>query len=304
MSLNLKTIKTVLTKPLAWFYVGGVVLLLIGGVFWCYKVNTDAKQVFWRTVEQSLATHGVTVNSQQTNNGATLHQAVQYSIGATNMTHTTTTISQPGTEVHNEVIGTPTADYTRYVSIKTDQKKANGGELDFSKILGVWSKGDPTTARVFEQSVLGTSLPLGGMGIPVAYTTPEVRAKLVPQMQHDVVYDIDFSKTKKERKDGRLLYTYEVSIQPVAYAAFMKQFGKEMGLHSLDQLDPNAYKSQQAVKMNITIDALARQLVSASVPDSDYVQTYSAYDVPVRLDLPKDPITSQELQQRLQQLQQ
>jgi hypothetical protein len=304
MSFKLKTIKTVLKKPLAWFYIGGVLLLLIGAAFWCYKVSTDPEQVFWRTVEQSLATRGVTINSEQTSNGTAVHQAVQYSLGATNITHTTTVLSQPGTEVHNEVIGTPTADYTRYVSIKTDQKKTSGGELDFSKILGVWSKGDASMARVFEQSALGTSLPLGGMGIPVAYVTPEVRAELVSQMHHDSLYDIAFDKTKKERKDGRLLYTYEVTIQPVAYAGFMKQFGKEMGLHSLDQLDPNAYKGQPPLKMNITIDVAARHVVSASVPESEYAQTYSAYDVPVMLKLPKDTITSQELQQRLQQLQQ
>ena len=83
----------------------------------------------------------------------------------------------------------------------------------------------------------------------------------------------------------------------------MKGFAKHMGLHDLDSLDPNAYQGQQSTHMLFTVDALSGHLLAAVIKDSDYKQTYRAYDMPVSIDLPKKTITLAELQTRLSQLQ-
>jgi len=297
------TLKIFKKKPLIWLYVGGALLVVAALVFWCIKMSTDPERVFWQTIERGLATRGVTVHSEQTSSGTNANQTIRYSLGAANLSHSVTTLSQEGTTVKNEMIGTSTVDYTRYVDIKTDQKKADGSPIDPSKLLGVWAKGQVGSNQFFSQAVFGASLPVGGMGVPLANLQADARAKLVKQIRNDATYTADFSKTKKERVNGRLQYTYEVEVQPVAYVAMMKQFSSDVGLHGLDQVDPANYKGQKPFKLFITVDARAHQVTRITAPDTGGEQTYSSYDVPVQADLPKNAITGAELQKLLSDLQ-
>jgi len=290
-------------KPLVFLYGSGLILLVIAGWLWWGTVNARPEQVFWNMVDQSLATSGVTVQSSQTGNGTTVHQTIQFSFGAQNMTHALTTLNQQGTAVVDEMIGTPTTDYSRYVSVKTDQKGKSGKPLDLSKIIGVWAKRDGQ-AQLFSQNVLGTSLPLGGVAVPIAQLNPELRAKVVDQIKKQGVYQISFKDAVKSHRDGRLLYTYTAKVQPVVYANMMKSLAKNVGVHDLDQLDPNNFASQQAFEMKLTVDAHAHQLVSAEGVGAGIKQTYTAYDVPVTIATPTNAISTAELQKRLTELQQ
>lgn len=290
-------------NPLIWLYIGGALLLVAAAVVWCFVVSKNPERVFWNTIGNSLSVPGVTVQSEQNNAGVGSKQSIRYSLGADNLSHSVTTLSQTGTTVMNEMIGTPTVDYTRYVDIKTDQKKADGGKLDFSKLLGVWAKGQEGSSQFFSQAVFGASLPVGGMGVPIGNLSPEARDKLIKQIRDDMVYKIDFGKVKKERVSGRLLYTYDTTITPMAYIAMMKQFSSSIGLHALDDLDPKNYQSQKPFKLNITIDVLAGQVVSIASPSSGAKQTYSGYGIPVQIEVPKNAISGTELQKRLSDLQ-
>lgn len=298
--MNLKISKK---SPLLWLYAGGALLLLVAVWFWCAKVSTDPERVFWATIERGLATQAVTTQATQSNQGTKAEQTIRYSLGAQNLSHSLTKLSQQGTTVVNEMIGTPTVDYTRYVDIKTDQKKADGSVLDTSKLLGVWAKGQEGSNQFFTQAVFGASLPIGGMGVPIANLQPEARAKLVKQIRDDSVYQVSFNKTKKERVGGRLQYTYEATIQPVAYVALMKQFSSDLGLHGLDRLDPANYKGQKPFKLQITVDVRSRHVVRITAPETGNHQTYTSYDVPVQIEIPKKTITGAELQQLLSSLQ-
>lgn len=289
-------------NSLLWLYLGGALLVLLAAWLWCAKISVDPERVFWGTVERGLATRGVTIHAEQTNGGTTVDQTIQYSMGASNLSHTVTTLSQQGTTVKNEMIGTPTADYTRYVSVKTNEKGADGRPLDVSKLIGVWAKGPEGSGQFFSQAVFGLSLPIGGLGLPTGNLSAKARNDLMRQIRNDNVYQISFEKTKKERKDGRLLYTYDATLQPVAYVALMRAFARSVGLHSLDQWDPASYKNHKPFSLQITVDARSRQVVSIAAPDTGSKQTYLAHDVPVRLELPKKTITGAQLQQLLSNL--
>lgn len=300
MSISFNTLKK---KPLFWLYAAGVVLLAVGGWLWWTKLCLGPEQVFWKTLQSGLATSGVTIQAEQATNGTLVHQTMQYALGVTNVSHTRTSLSQQGTHVVNELIGTPTADYTRYASIKTDQKTKDGKPLDVSKIVGVWAKEDKGKGQVFPQAVLGASLPLDGMGMPIGSLAPKSRAKLIDQIHKDKVYQVAFGKVKKEHAHGRLQYTYDVQVRPAAYTALMKKFAQSLGLHDLDKLDPARFKDQPATKLRITIDARSQRVVKVAVPDSNYSQTYGGYGLPVHVSLPKQTITVDELQKRLSKLQ-
>lgn len=296
------SVHSLIRKPLFLLYTVGILLLLMTGWLWWNRINTNPERVFWGMMEQSLATSGVTIQAERTNEEMQVRQTLKYSLGAANASHVITNIMQPGTVVTNEAIGTPTADYTRYTGIQTSQKAADGRDLDFSKVIGVWSKSDDGRNQLFSQSILGTALPLGGMVVPIGDLAPAKRDSLMRSILNDNAYQVAFDNVKKERQNGRLVYVYDVAIQAVAYAGIMKAFAASVGLHDLDQLDPNQYQGQPALKLQFSVDVRSRHLVKVALPDVGYQQSYGAYDVPVQIEVPKESISSAELQQRLSEL--
>jgi hypothetical protein len=306
MQLSKKSLSAITKREYWYVYVAGAVILLISGYLWWSRVYLSPQRVFWSTVKNSLSTKGVTTELDQTTQGSSLKQLVQMELGTTNMAHSLTTLKQGSTEVKTEILGTSEADYTRYRSIKTDQKNAEGKPLDVSKVVGIWSKSDDTQQtetqssghQLFAQSVLGIGLPVGSLPMPIGEVSPGQREDLIREMQSENMYTISFKDVKKERKEGRLLYTYDTKIQTILYVRLMKEFARDLGLHELDAVDPNTYQSAQPISVKLTIDAYSQQLVSVD-SGQGYTQTYAGYGLPLKTSVPKNPITTQELQKRL-----
>lgn len=293
------SVRTLIRKPLFLLYAGGILLLLLGGWLWWCRLNTNPERVFWGMVEQSLATSAVTIQVERSNEATQLRQTLKYSFGVSNLAHIITNIRQADAVVRNEAVATPTADFMRYTSIQTSQKAADGTDIDFSKVVGVWTKSDEGMQEQFSGSIFGTTLPLGGMAVPIGSLNPEDRAALMNSIKRENIYQVAFDKVKKEEQNGRLVYVYDVSVQAVAYASILKEFAANLGLHDFDQLDPSAYEGQEPLKLQFTVDVRAQRLIKISIPEASYEQTYSAYDVPVKIELPKETITPEELRQRL-----
>jgi hypothetical protein len=261
-------------------------------------------------VNNSLSTRGVTIEISQTNEQSSVKQLVQMELGSTNKAHSLTTLRQGNTEVKTEIIGTRDTDYTRYRSIDTDQKNAQGKSLDVSKVVGVWSKSDGTkqtetgasSNQLFSQVLLGIGLPVGSVPVPIGEVTAGQREDMVRQIRDNNVYEISFKDVKKERKDGRLRYTYEAKIQTILYVRMMKQFGENLGLTELSKVDPNSYQTTEPLNVKLTVDAVSRQLVSIENTQAQYKQTYSGYGLPLKVAIPKQTITAAELQKRLTEL--
>lgn len=240
-----------------------------------------------------------------------LTQYVQMELGTTNKAHSLTNLTQGKTEVKTEVIGTPNADYTRYRSIKTDQKNSQGKPLDVSKVIGVWSKSDDTEQtdtqssghQLFAQSVLGIGLPVGSVPVPTGEVSASQRQDLLQEMKSENLYSVSFKSkdVKKERKDGHLRYTYNVKIQTILYVRLMKEFAKDLGLHELDTVDPNTYQTAAPLSVKLTVDAYSRELVGVD-NGQGYTQTYSGYGLPLKVTVPSHPITTEQLQTLLGQL--
>jgi hypothetical protein len=296
-------LNTLKKKPILSLYIAGAILLVVGGVLWAFKLSVTPERVFWKTLEQSLATSSVTVDAKQDQQNASIHQVQQYSLGAKNVSHTLSTVKQGGTTIVNELAGTPKGDYTRYVSVSTDQKTKEGKPLDFSDILGVWAKAPAGQSQLFSQAVLGAGLPIGGVAVPIGNLQPQDRQELLKKIRSNVVYQIDYDKVKSKRENGRLLYIYDVEVQAVAYANLMQQFAKKMGLHDLDTLNPADFRGQSATKMRLTIDVRAQHVVKAEMPSTGASQTYTAYDTTPRFTVPEKTISVEELQSRLSHLQ-
>ncbi|HEU4914599.1 MAG TPA: hypothetical protein VFT16_04315 [Candidatus Saccharimonadales bacterium] len=296
-----------ITKHDYWYvYVAGAILLVLSGYLWWTRVYLDPQRVFWSMINTSLSTKGVTTELKQEAQGSSLKQIVQMELGTTNAAHSLTTLSQGSTEVKTEIIGTSEADYTRYRSIKTDQKNSQGKPLDIAKVEGVWAKSNDAQQtetqssghQLFAQAVLGIGLPVGSVPVPIGQVTAGQREDLVRNMKNEGLYAISFKDAKKERKGGRLLYTYDAKIQAILYVRIMKEFARDLGLHELDAVDPNTYQSARALRVTLTVDAYSRQLVAVE-SGQGYTQTYAGYGLPLKASVPSKYITTKELQDRL-----
>lgn len=287
-----------------WLIGGGAAFLLVaGGLWWC-KLSVTPERVFWGMLEQSLQTSGVTMSStSQQGSDASLEQDAQYSLGPESRSLTRTTLRQGGAVVVTEVLGTPGADYTRYAHIQTDRTATDGGPMDLSKVLNVWAKSENPagTSPVLSQSVLALSLPLGSMPVPIGQLSSEQRQKLLNQIRNEGVYEISFTNVKKEVKNGRLHYIYDVKLQTIPFVHLVKEFSQQLGLHDLDELDPNQFQSEP-LSIQLTVDARAKRLVEVFLPDTNSRQQFTSYDVPVAQRVPTDSIPAEELQIRLNEL--
>lgn len=294
-------------SPHARLYIAGALILLGSGLVWWFGVRTQPERVFAGMLEQSLMTSGVTVQASQGGGGSNIDYTLQYSLGANNVARSLTVVEQPGSKVTTETIGTLDTDFTRYKDIEIDQSQEAGGPVDIGNIEGVWAKTDKYKNALLGQAVLGLSLPLGALPVPIANLQPEARQKLLDQIKSEKVYEVDYDSVQESREDGRLQYTYKVRMQVILYAHLMKKFAASIGLHEFDDLDPNQYSSTEPVEFEMTVDVSSRHLTKVQIPDQgggrSYVQTFSGYGIPVTIDPPQEgTISNTELQRRLQEL--
>lgn len=274
----------------------GALLLIIAMALWWTKVSVDPSRVFWATVNNSMSTAGVTLHINENNTGTTDQQAIQYSLGTTNLVHSLRTTTENKTIVKTESIGSATKSFTRYTEVKTDQKS-----LNLKSVIGVWA--DPTsngtTAQLLPQVALGLALPLGAVPMPIGYISADQRASIIHSMQLRSLYQVNFGSVKKQTEHGRLLYTYSVGMQPELYLDTMKVFAQDAGLDDLKNIDTSQYSGSSSVKLSLTIDARSKQLVKVASADQGYQESYDGYGVSTQVALPNRAISLTDLQARL-----
>ncbi|HSW79823.1 MAG TPA: hypothetical protein VLG47_03535 [Candidatus Saccharimonadales bacterium] len=295
-------------KNLAWYLVGGgIALLIIFGVIWWNMVYQNPYNVYWGMLSNSLSTSSVTKHLTQKSGATSLDQLIAFNFGTQNYAYGRTVLKDPVSTVHTESIGTIKNDFIRYTNIETKQKNRKGKTINFSPVLGKWAKADAVNAPAqngsapfFIQSVIGLA---GGNTVPIV-NLPEQQRESLMKLLHDTdVYKTDVNKVKKKVVDGKMLYTYDVSVEPVAYVAFEKQLANDLGIKTLSQIDPENYASQDAIKMNFVVDAHSHRLSAIKFQSSSHTETYTAYGMPPRTDIPKTTISDTKLQELLTSVQ-
>jgi hypothetical protein len=76
-----------------------------------------------------------------------------------------------------------------------------------------------------------------------------------------------------------------------------KTLAKMLGLKLFDELEPNQYQGQEPTSVTMDIDAWSHRLVSVRYDGQDRTESYSAYNVVRKGDIPKTSLSSQQLQQ-------
>ena len=292
-----------------WFIGGGIVLLLISAFIWWTQVYENPYNVYWGMLASNLATSSETKHLVENTSGTHLNQYIAQQFGVNTMAYGQTTLSQGSSTVKTESVGTLTNDYIRYTSIQTKQKTASGKTPQFTKVLGKWAKSSATNTAVssgnsstpfLTQTLLGLG---GGNLLPIANLPAEKRQNLMTQLHQNPVFDTTYSNVKKQTLDGRPVYIYTVNVEPVAYVGLEKAFAEDMGLHTLDNIDPNNYQGQQPIQVMVSVDVRSHHLAEINYGSLQHQEYYSSFGVPIRVAVPKATLSGQDLQKLITQAQ-
>jgi hypothetical protein len=286
-----------------WLVFGAVILIIGSSLVWWYAVHLNPYNVYWGMLNNSLSTSSVTKHITQINNGTKLDQYIAVQFGTKNFAYGVTKLTDPTSTVTTESIGTLANDYIRYTNIRTSQTNNSGKHLNFKNVLGRWAKASAANASLqtgsapfYIQSMIGLS---GGNTVPIANLPAKQRQDLLQLIHDSAVFNTSFNDVKKQTVNGRSIYVYNVTIEPVAYVAFEKQFASDVGINALNSVDPENYQNYSPIKVQFLVDARAYRLVGINYSGTSHSETYASYGVPVRQSLPTPTISDAKLQQLL-----
>ncbi len=277
--------------------VAGVILFAVFSVLWVQKIYNGPQQVFWGMVQNNLRTSGVTKRSVSDQGGQKVDQYTQLSFVDPIASRSYVDLSQGGgensTAVKSETIGTKTADYSRYITIRTNQKSQDGKSMNFDTVQGVWGKTDQIgSTQYYRQAALGL--------LVFANLDRDSATKITKTIRDQQILVADYSKTKSDTINGKHVWTYAVKLDIAKYITVLKENAKILPIGNIDELDPEQYKSNPPVDLKISVGKYSRQIVQTETPDGQK-EDYLAYGLKTPIVLPEKTIPISELQKRLQQ---
>jgi len=281
---------------------GVVVVVLVGSFLWWRLVWERPQRVFTDMLAANLSTTSVLKTVSASGNGQHVTQQARLEMGGTNAADWLVTAAQTGSSVTTENIGTPTIGYIRYAHIDT-VIQSNGKSFDFSKVQNVWGKSDgktdPSLGHLFSQTLLDIS---SAPTPPIGNLPDGQRQNILTYMRTEKIFSPDYSKTKREKVDGRDVYTYQVAVQLGAYVRMMQAFAHYVGLRDLDTLDPSQYSTVPPITVTMSVDRASHQLVRVAYPGSGFAQSYTDWGLLAPVAIPTHTIPTTELQNRIQAL--
>jgi hypothetical protein len=208
-----------------------------------------------------------------------------------NIKEVTTNTNQGTGHIKVESIGTTKDTYQHYILIDQPGKQKN----DYSSAYSLWLlNGGNTQARdtgLFNNAMFGAFL-FGN--IPA-----NERTKIVNSLRD--AYTINFDDTKKEKKDGRKLYTYDVKISLKKYAAAAHLYAKALGLPNADQITPTTYQDSATLNVSVGIDMLSRQVRQLTYQSNSVSEKYSGYGIYAAAKAPAHTVSYETLQKTIQE---
>lgn len=281
--------------------VTAVIVLGVGVWAWWHFTYSNPKRVFWQMVDNALQTNGFTKEIVQHGQAQNLDQKTLAILQPKQIASGKNEIKQAGAggfDVVTDILGTPKADYIRYSSIKTDQKNAQGKPMDYSSITGVWGKTDAgagtTNGQLYSQMVLAA--------VPFGDLAKQQRKELEDIMRTKSVYVTDYSTATRRIRNGRPVYSYDVSVNAEAYIIMLKKYASFVGLSNLDQTNPADYNNTRPIKFQFEVDVWTRG-ISVIRYGNGREEHYSGFGIhPPKTGVPSKSISTEELQQRIQTL--
>lgn len=274
-----------------------VVLLILGVVWLIIHFNYNPQQVFSSMLSNSLSTTTFSKQVTQISNGTTTKQSEIIQTGANNIAISKETQIGQGVNAGRTVIiniGTPSTDYSSVSAIYTTQRNKKGQLMNYSPVIGIWSKNTPggknaTDGQVFTAALLGSIIPVG-------HVTPSQRAQLLSYIKQKKLYGF-VGNVDKHSTSGRMQFTYRVNVNLQSLATLLHQFGTDLGLKLPAVVTTGV--DQETTTANITVDVLSRHLVSVSYIGSQTNEQFSTFGTKLSVNIPTKTIPLSQLEAKI-----
>lgn len=273
--------------------------LSVSGFYWYKNVFSDTDRVFDDMLNKSMQTTSIYRNVYQESGRNTIEQSIYTGFSPKTVAESTTKLEDNSTrnktQVTTQTIGTPKEDFIRYTAIDIGGKQLNG--LD--QILGVWGSRQSNDETGDSVSFLSDAL---FVVVPFGNLNEQQRAVMTKEIKDTQLYKIKEAKT--DFSSGRPTAEYTVSINPQSLIKVLVKYIEITGQPTNAQLDAQAYQQAQAIDARFEIDLMSRHLKSVTFEDAGRTETYQGYNVFRTVESPTKTISIDELQQRLQVLEQ
>jgi hypothetical protein len=284
-------------------YCASIVLLLVAALIWWKFVWTTPRKVFNDMLANNLRTTSVTKYQESNTTGQKASQYVRFTLGSNNASNWLVQLKQANSEVTTESIGTPTTGYVRYTHVATQQKKSDNKAYNFDNVVNVWGKADAANADQLKLLFSQSLLDVGTAPVPpIGNLTTEHRDNVLQFIHDQGIFMPDYTSVRREVLDGRPVYVYQTQVKLVPYVRMMQAFARDLGLHTLDDINPSQFQSAAPVNLVLKIDTRSHQLREVSYPALNFTEKYSAYGLTTPIEIPTKTIPVSELQNRLKNL--
>lgn len=288
-----------LNTKLALAVVAGVTLFSASGYYWYQKILTNPKRVINGMLDKSLNTTGVQRQVSQKSQQGSVLQSAYLSFSPETFAQTQTQLEETSfvgrTKVTTETIGQQKADYIRYKAIDVSGGKSDG----IKDVLNVWGKREQNIQTGQSVSFLNDGLLLA---VPFGNLNAEQRAEVKNEINKTKLYD--FSKSKTEYINGRPVITYTIDLDPQALVQVLAKYVQVTNVGNSAELNPANYEGVEKIQISMQVDVLSRHLKSVEFGNSGRKETYSGYGTFGKVAIPDKTIDINELQTRLQKLEQ
>lgn len=280
--------------------IGFVMVVVFSGFIWWNVIWQSPQRVFEGMLANNLTTASVTKLATANGSNQSLKQYARLELGSTNAADWLVTVQQRTSTVTTESIGTPTAGYIRYTTIATRQKLGSEA-YSFNAVLNRWGKADGKTDASLNQLFSQTVIDVSNAPLPPIGHLPDAEQRtLLAYMRSQAIFSPTYATVKRMTVDSRSVYSYQVAVRLGPYIRLMQAFSHDLGLRTLDSIDPSQYSTLPPITLTMAVDRGSHQLVAVSYPTTGFVQHYNAWGLRVPIHLPKQTISTTELQTRLQ----
>lgn len=292
-----------------------IALFAVALVVWYQSYYTRPSVVLWGAIDKALNTPGI---AKQVIRGSDADSVEIYSLNryeGEQGVHLQTVVSQQvapqeeggeplGIQATTESLGISDGDYQRYVTV-TGPGVSEEQRMTFDKIIGKWVKTGESTGKpgqLYIDGLLGT--------IPFGNLTDSQRSTMISFARkgtdkQEPIFQVDYNSVKKESRNGRPTYTYELIINTDAYSKWYQQYFSDMGFGEFADSQYTAAVAQalgltENTKISVSIDVLSRQIRTISRTDEAQQATATekilAYGLVPELTAPGESLSREEFE--------
>jgi hypothetical protein len=270
----------------------------VSGYYWFQNIFSDPNRIISDMLDKSMQTTSVYRSVVQDNGQSNVNQNIFMSFTPKVVAQSVTDLkenSQIGeTNVTTETLGTKDTDFVRYTSIDVRNSPV---KRDFSKVVNQWSKrvNNPQTGEgiSFLNDALFVAVPFGNLD-------QNQRTELKNEINKVNLYQ--YTNAKREFVSGRPVMNYTIQLDPKALVTVLAKYVQVTGVGAGAVLDPTAYEGAAKIQLQLKVDMLSRHINTIDFVSSGRKESYHGYNVAHKIDLPTKTIGTDELQTRLQAL--